>query len=74
MEIKINLKEMKHLKEESHYNYNVYSYGNVGLKLLQTCDEEFDTYDYYLMEGVYKIFLGSASHDEEYIHFMYMYT
>ncbi len=47
MDIKIDLSKMKHLKEKSFYNNNYYAFGNVGLELLQHCDEEYNNYDYY---------------------------
>jgi len=74
MKIKIDISEMKHLKEKSHYNYNFYTHGNMGLELLQICDEEYETYDYYLIEGESKVFLGSAQYDENEIEFMYKFT
>jgi len=74
MTIKINLDEMTHLKEKSHYNYNFYSYGNMGLELLQKWNEEYDSGDYYLIDGDSRVFLGSSDSDESEIEFMYMYT
>ena len=75
MTININVNELNHLKEESHYNYNFYSYGNMGLKLLQICHEESDTYDYYLIDEDNKVLLGSAGGcDESAIDFMHKYT
>ena len=76
MEIKIELSEMKHLKEKSFYNHNYYSHGNSGLELLQICDEQYETYDYYLIntEGD-KVLLGSSQEPcEETISFMIQYT
>tara|TARA_R100000655_G_scaffold15789_3_gene34792 strand:+ start:627 stop:851 length:225 start_codon:yes stop_codon:yes gene_type:complete len=74
MIIKINLSEMTHLKDKSKYNYNFYSHGNMGLELLQICDEYFNNNDYYLVDGDKKILLGSTDYDEEEIEFMYKYT
>lgn len=74
MKIKINISEMTHLKEKSHYNYNYYKHGNMGLELLQICDEQYETYDYYLIDGENKVFLGSAQYDENEIDFMVQYT
>ena len=75
MTIKIKLSEMKHLKEKSCYNNNYYAFGNAGVELFQHCDEEYNTYDYYLIDGESKILLGSADgSDEEEIDFMYQYT
>lgn len=75
MKIKINIKEMKHLKEKSFYNNNYYKYGNMGVELLQHCSEEYETNDYYLINGDNKVFLGSSEeYDEEEIEFMTMYT
>jgi len=74
MTININVNEMTHLPALSGYNHNLYSYGNDGVKLLQKCDEESNTYDYYLLQDDAKVFLGSASHNEEEIDLMYRYT
>ena len=74
MTININVNEMTHLPDESWYNHNYYSYGNDGVKLLQKCDEESNTYYYYLIQDGAEVFLGSASHDEEEIDLMYKYT
>jgi|13_taG_2_1085334.scaffolds.fasta_scaffold335945_1 hypothetical protein len=76
IDFKIDLSKMNHLKEESVYNRNLYSYGNMGVKLLQVCDEEYNTYDYYLVDGENKVFLGSSDGncDEEEVSLMYMYT
>ena len=71
----INLSEMKQLREKSHYNYNFYAYGNMGLELLQVWHEENDTCDYYLISGDSKVLLGSADGcDENEVDFMYKYT
>ena len=75
MRITINISLMSHNKEKSFYNNNYYSYGNMGIELLQHCQEEYDTYDYYLVEGDKKIFLGSADDSDEFeIDFLRMYT
>jgi hypothetical protein len=74
MFIQIKLDEMVHLTERAFCNHNYYSYGNSDVVLYQYCDEEYDTYDYYLIQHGVKVFLGSASHDEEDISFLYQYT
>ena len=76
MDIKIDLSKMNHLKEKSFYNYNYYSYGNSGVELLQVCDEQFGTYDYYLIgDDESKVLLGSSQEPcEEVIDFMTQYT
>lgn len=74
MDIKINLSEMKHLKEKSHYNYNFYSHGNMGIELLQICDEQDETFEYYLVDGESKVLLGSAQYNETVVDFMVRYT
>ncbi len=74
MTIKINLSEMKHLKDKSHYNYNYYSHGNQFVELLQVCDEYFEVCNYYLVKGDQKVFLGSSEYDDNEIEFMHMYT
>ena len=72
--INIKVEEMEHIKDESHYNYNFYRCGNMGVKLLQICNEEYDDYDYYLVEGDKKIFLGSADHFKDEIFFLHKWT
>ena len=75
IEFKIDLSKMKHLKEKSQYNLNYYAYGNCGIELLQKCNEEYGTCDYYLIDGKNKSFLGSSEDPEdEGINFMTMYT
>ena len=75
MTIKIDIAKMKHLKEKSCYNNNYYSFGNAGIELLQKCNEEYETYDYYLIDGDKKVLLGSADgYAEEEIEFMFRYT
>lgn len=73
--MRVDISKMKHLKDKSHYNYNFYTSGNMGIELLQICHEEYNTYDYYLIDGDNKVFLGSAEEsDEQEINFMYKYT
>jgi hypothetical protein len=75
MTIKLNLSEMVHMTEVSHYNFNFYSFGNMGIKLLQICNEDYNTCDYYLIDHDQQVFLGSADGDtEEDIEFMFKYT
>ena len=74
MTIKIDLSEMKHLKEKSHYNYNFYAHGNMGVELLQICDEVDESYEYYLIDGDNKVLLGSAQYQEAEVEFMVQYT
>ena len=74
MILDIDLSRMTHLEDISCYNYNFYSYGNCGLKLLQVCDEEAEQYNYYLIDGDHKVFLGCTDGDEQEIEFMIRHT
>jgi len=75
MQIRIDLKKMRHLRDESCYNHNYYAYGNQGQKLLQVGNEDGGTYDYYLIDGRNKICIGSSEdNDEESVDFMTRYT
>lgn len=74
MELVLDFDKLEVIKEESYYNNTYYRYGKKGLKLYQKCDEEYNTYDYYLIEGESKVFLGSADSDPSIIDFMIMYT
>jgi hypothetical protein len=75
IEFKIDISKMTHLKDKSHYNLNYYTHGNCGLELLQKCNEEYGTCDYYLIDRGKKIFIGSSEGTEdELINFMNMYT
>ena len=44
----IDLNEFTHLKGESVYNYNFYKHNKYGYEILQDCQEEFETFDFYL--------------------------
>ena len=73
MQIKIDLSKFKHLEKESWYNHNYYELNR--FKLLQVFDEEYGTFDYFLIDGENKCFLGSAEDiDGETIEFLRQYT
>ena len=72
MTILIN-KPLNRLVDKSYYNHNYFSYGNTGAEILEVCHEDENYYDYFLIKGYEKIFLGS-SEDGETIDFLTQYT
>jgi hypothetical protein len=76
----ININELVHLPEKSFYNNNYYKgkKSNTDTELFIHCDEEYNTYDFYLCKGENKIFLGSSQNfkltDDYVISFGEQYT
>lgn len=58
--IQIDKKEMTHLKDESVYNRNIYTCGNMGVKLLEICHEDYDFYEYRVLSEGKETFLGCS--------------
>lgn len=58
MTIKIDTNQMTHLKEKSGYNRNYYQCGNTDSEILEICDEDYNSYQYFIVEGDKKTLLG----------------
>lgn len=64
MEIRLRPKDFKHLKEKSAYNNNYYEYigkeANTKFSILEKCHENYDFYEYTLIENEDEVFLGCS--------------
>lgn len=60
MNLILNQNEFDHLKEVSLYNFNQYKHREHGYIILEECDENYDTYSFFLLENGNKIFLGDS--------------
>ena len=74
MEVRLTTKDFKHLKDLSTYNSNYYKYigkeANENFIIHEKCHENYDFYEYSLVENNNEIFLGCSKDnfgDEEII-------
>ena len=63
----IDLEEFTHLKEQSVYNHNYYKHKEHGYILLQTCNEESNTLNFYKQsfDGLGNVFLFSCQYPDD---------
>lgn len=59
MKLILETKDFKHLKDKSQYNYNYYI-SNKGLEILEICHEDYNFYEFRLIEGERWELLGSS--------------
>lgn len=60
MELKLYSNDFEHIKGMSNYNHNYYENKDDHTLIYEHCDENYDTYEYYLIDGENKVFLGSS--------------
>lgn len=63
----IDLNEFVHLKGESSYNWNYYKHKEYDYTILQTCNEENNTLNFYKksFDGVGDVFLFSCEYPDD---------
>ena len=61
----IDLNEFVHIKDESEYNHNYYMHKEYRYKILEICDEEYNSLNFYKLssDGIGKVFLFSCQDD-----------
>ena len=81
MKIQLPASEFVHLDNISTYNHNYFSSknGNMGITLLEICHEDYDFFEYSLVDREKVIFLGCSDKsisdsDILEIDFLYYYT
>lgn len=62
MELKLNSKEFEHIDELSTYNNNYYSHLKRDCTILEICHEDYNSYEFWLIENEGRIFLGCSNH------------
>lgn len=64
MKIKLISKDFQHLSENSTYNHNFYkcNSSNMGVVLLEICNEDYNYFSFYLVDGNEQSFLGCSAH------------
>lgn len=76
----IDLSQYVHVPEKSVYNHNYYKgkNDNTGVMLFVKCDEYYNTYYFYMVDGDNKIFIGSSQNfdasDIHHVSLSEMYT
>lgn len=60
MDLLIDASEFEHIKEMSVYNNNYYRHKKNGYVIYEKCHEDFNYYDFYLIENRKNIFLGRS--------------
>jgi len=53
-------KEFVHAKDKSSYNNNYYKNTKRNYEIFEECDEQYETYNFYLVRGESRIYLGYA--------------
>lgn len=68
MKITLKKSDFEHLPEKSKYNFNTYKHKELNYEIYEECDENYNSFDFYLIEEGRQIFLGSGydSLDENY--------
>ena len=64
MQLTLKPKEFKHQPDKSEYNHNLYSIiyvdNEYATDILEVCHEDWDFYEYFLVENNSKTFLGCS--------------
>ena len=60
MKATLDKSKMNHLKGESSYNRNIFSYGNSGMKILEICHEDYNFYEYKIIDEDNEVLLGCS--------------
>lgn len=64
MELILYSQDFEHIKEGSVYNHNYYKYikkdSCLPTIIYEVCDENYETYEFFLKEGDNLVFLGSS--------------
>ena len=61
MKLILNKSEFEHKVDRSFYNNNIYQNTKNKYLILEVCDEDYNTYTFYLLEPEGRIFLGCAN-------------
>lgn len=62
MKLILNKKEFEHLPTHSTYNNNHYKHLKNNYWIYEECNEDYNTYTFYLIENEERIFLGCSNH------------
>jgi hypothetical protein len=57
----LNKKEFVHLTEKSSYNNNYYKNTKRNFEIFEECDEAYNSFDFYLVQGKSEVYLGNAN-------------
>ena len=81
MKIQLLPSEFIHVDDSSTYNHNHYQSkdGNMYIMVLEICNEDYDFFEYYLVDNCKEVFLGCSKNslsNEKIVEvdFLYYYT
>lgn len=60
MKLILNKSEFEYIPKGSVYNNNYYQHKKLGYCIYERCDEDYNTYSFYLIENEEMIFLGCS--------------
>lgn len=61
MELILKPSDFSHLSAISSYNNNYYKHKKIGYVIFEKCNEEYNFYEFYLVENDHNIFMGGSS-------------
>lgn len=56
----LNKAEFAHIKEKSCYNNNYYKNTKRNYEIFEECDEDYNSFSFYIVEGKNEVFIGST--------------
>ena len=58
MKITFKKSDYVHLPEKSQYNHNYYQHKQLKFEIYEECDENYESFDFYLVENGKNVYLG----------------